>query len=92
MKTLINSVVGIAQLARALDCDSRCRGFDSRCPPHFFLSPYTREDFLAMIAYCGHGYFYVLGCQRLRALVFLRIIMIYSFAYVSHRASVNPPK
>ena len=30
-------MAGIAQLVRALDCDSRCRRFDPGCPPHFFL-------------------------------------------------------
>ena len=26
-------MVDVAQLVRALDCDSRCRGFESRLPP-----------------------------------------------------------
>ncbi len=30
-------VVDVAQLARALDCDSRGRGFKSRLPPFFIL-------------------------------------------------------
>ncbi len=28
-------MVGIAQLGRALDCGSSCRGFESRYPPQF---------------------------------------------------------
>lgn len=30
-------LVDVAQLVRASDCDSECRGFESRHPPHFFL-------------------------------------------------------
>src|SRR5690606_32400894 len=29
------SMVAVAQLVRVLDCDSRCRGFESPQPPHF---------------------------------------------------------
>lgn len=32
-------LVGIAQLVRAPDCDSGCRGFESRYSPHFLATP-----------------------------------------------------
>ena len=32
-------MVAVAQLVRAPDCDSGGRGFESRLPPHLFLSP-----------------------------------------------------
>lgn len=32
--------MGVAQLVRARDCGSRCRGFDPRHPPHFFENYY----------------------------------------------------
>lgn len=32
----LQRLVGIAQLVRAPDCDSGCRGFESRYSPHFF--------------------------------------------------------
>lgn len=37
-------LVGVAQLVRASDCDSECRGFESRHSPHFsFLTPIAAQ-------------------------------------------------
>src|SRR5690606_5626687 len=37
-------VVAVAQLVRVLDCDSRCRGFESPQPPHpFAATSFLRE-------------------------------------------------
>ena len=39
LRFLASLTAAIAQLVRALDCDSRGRGFESRWPPHFLDIP-----------------------------------------------------
>lgn len=38
-----HSVVVVAQLVRVPDCDSGCRGFESRRSPHFLKASFLKE-------------------------------------------------
>lgn len=49
-------MAGIAQLVRALDCDSRCRRFKSGCPPH--LNKLFKFQQFVFI-----GFLFVLSCS-----------------------------
>ncbi|CEE19206.1 hypothetical protein XAC3810_200088 [Xanthomonas citri pv. citri] len=57
-------MVAVAQLVRVLDCDSRCRGFESPQPPHLFKrlagNPRVFSYLQLLNPYCGlccsHGF------------------------------------
>jgi hypothetical protein len=46
-------LVGIAQLVRAPDCDSGCRGFESRYSPHFSETASRAQPFSPLTRSCA---------------------------------------
>ncbi len=48
-------MAGIAQLVRALDCDSRCRRFKSGCPPQLKIYTYFKVLFSFLIIFGCSG-------------------------------------
>ena len=70
-------MVDVAQSVRALDCGSRCRGFESHLPP---------QTIAKRVPYIGHAFFYF---TTLLTLNNLNYEALHPQKTAQHRANAN---